>query len=531
MNNKKAMIVSLLWVVLFILVFSCTSTLENKKIETSPVPDTTPPQFMISFPTNGQVVYTNLSLFGFASDDRAIEGVYISLDSNTFQMVSITGLTNWVTNLALSNGSHIIEVYAKDQAGNVSSTVQLSLIADSSLPSISFTSPNNNELVNSNFTISGEAHSNGSTPVESVYLSIDGGNYGLVNGTENWNTNVTLSGGFHTIRAYAVNTNSFAGSPSQIIVRIDTAAPSNSITSPLQDASFTNRAFTVTGTASDDIEVSNVYLSVDAGAFGVVSNTANWSTNLNLSSGIHTIQAFAKDLTGKVSATNTISFLSGAIWFDNFDNNTVGTLPAIWWSSTNSSPGGYFYAWVTNTYQAPGRTNGNAFYINGRVTDYSYWIGTLGTSVDSLIPGGTGSYLPVDLTPYSKIRFYVHYLTQDASTVLSVKFVDNQRTNILNDNSAVVATWSTHNYTNIWSFPGDRWFEVNLEYTNTNQSVFLGTTNMFCRDMYNGRQDGTQFDWQNVVAFKFDLSAVGGSHYGNGGGEVYIIDEMMLIPR
>jgi hypothetical protein len=549
----KSGIISFFISAVLLLIFACTVG-PVPKIEEPPVPDTTPPQTAIDSPTNGQVVYTNINLFGFVSDDRAVDGVYISLDSNSFQRVGVSGITNWSTNLALTDGSHRIDFYAKDQAGNVSPTYEIIVTADSSMPSLTIDNPLDNSYVNTNFGVSGQAYSNGPTPIDRVYLSVDGGAYGLASGTENWSSNLILTGGFHTIRAYAMNTNGLSSAPSQIVVRIDTLCPTNTISSPINDSSFTNLAFTISGVSTDDIAVSNVYISLDSDPFSPAAGSSAWSTNVTTTLGVHSLRSYSMDFTGKVSPTNSISFLAGAVWLCDFGRYSNGALPGNpgdWWTSTNVN--GYFKSYVTNAYQAPGRTNSKSFYIEGS-TSAGYWIGAAGTSVSFLL-NGDNSWGPIDLSMYGKIRFYITNLTGGEHTVPSFNFVDNQCTTPYNYDTSVLAKWSTHNYTNndtnslppnywVYKFPpsawynpasefrgGGQWFELNLEYTNTNQSGVFGTTNLFCFDPteQKGRKDGIPFDWYNTVGFKFSFAATGAPP-GAGTGS-YAICDIMLIPR
>jgi hypothetical protein len=78
-------------------------------------------------------------------------------------------------------------------------------VADTSKPSVSITTPTNGQvLYDTNVTVSGTASDEGSG-VKEVWLSVNGGSYGKVNGTTSWSTNVTVNYGSNTIRVYAVD--------------------------------------------------------------------------------------------------------------------------------------------------------------------------------------------------------------------------------------------------------------------------------------------------------------------------------------
>jgi hypothetical protein len=78
-------------------------------------------------------------------------------------------------------------------------------IADTTPPSVTITFPTNGQvLYDNNITITGTASDEGSG-VKEVWLSVNGGSYGKVNGTTSWSTNVTVNYGNNTISVYAVD--------------------------------------------------------------------------------------------------------------------------------------------------------------------------------------------------------------------------------------------------------------------------------------------------------------------------------------
>jgi len=78
-------------------------------------------------------------------------------------------------------------------------------VADTNKPSVSITTPTNGQVLYDNrITVSGTASDEGSG-VKEVWLSVNGGAYGKVNGTTSWSTNVTVNYGNNTIRVYAVD--------------------------------------------------------------------------------------------------------------------------------------------------------------------------------------------------------------------------------------------------------------------------------------------------------------------------------------
>ncbi len=89
---------------------------------------------------------------------------------------------------------------------NTSINEDSSYAVDTTPPTVVIVSPTNGQILyDANVTVTGTASDVGSG-VKEVWLSLDGGSYGKVNGTTSWNTNLmALSYGTHTISVYAVD--------------------------------------------------------------------------------------------------------------------------------------------------------------------------------------------------------------------------------------------------------------------------------------------------------------------------------------
>ena len=89
----------------------------------------------------------------------------------------------------------------------------------------------------------------------------------------------------------------------------DTTAPTVSITSPASGATVSG-SLTISGSASDNVSVSSVSISVDGGAWATASGTTAWSFGLDtasLGNGSHTLTAKALDAAGNAStSTRTV---------------------------------------------------------------------------------------------------------------------------------------------------------------------------------------------------------------------------------
>ncbi len=84
----------------------------------------------------------------------------------------------------------------------------------------------------------------------------------------------------------------------------DGTPPTISIINPSSGLIASNSAFTIQGTATDNLGVSNVWIQFNDGPFMKAIGTANWSTNVTLNPGTNSIRAFAEDFAGNLSQTN-----------------------------------------------------------------------------------------------------------------------------------------------------------------------------------------------------------------------------------
>jgi uncharacterized repeat protein (TIGR03803 family) len=92
----------------------------------------------------------------------------------------------------------------------------------------------------------------------------------------------------------------------------DITLPTLKVISPTSKTSVNSNLFTATGTASDNVGLALVYYQLNGGAWTAASSGdsfANWTApNLTLVPGINVIKFYAKDLSGNVSTTNSVSF-------------------------------------------------------------------------------------------------------------------------------------------------------------------------------------------------------------------------------
>jgi hypothetical protein len=94
-------------------------------------------------------------------------------------------------------------------------------------------------------------------------------------------------------------------------VELNVSNPTLSITSPVNRQRWSNAVFTVNGTASNNVAMTNVWLQLNGGSWTnatTANGWTNWSATVNLIPGTNTVSAYAVAPCGHVSATNSVSF-------------------------------------------------------------------------------------------------------------------------------------------------------------------------------------------------------------------------------
>ena len=91
----------------------------------------------------------------------------------------------------------------------------------------------------------------------------------------------------------------------------DITSPSITVTSPKANQRWSNDVFNVTGTAKDNVAVSNVFYSLNNTGWSnalTANGWTNWTAAVTLTPGTNTLRVYAMDTTGNVSVTNRVSF-------------------------------------------------------------------------------------------------------------------------------------------------------------------------------------------------------------------------------
>jgi hypothetical protein len=237
--------------------------------------------------TNTDYDYT---VSGTASDSH-LEGVYLSRNNSAFEKLS--GTTSWTTNITdLATGSNIIEVYAKDNFGNISSTnsVLIWVSTDAPIVSVDPSTCISNELFTATLSTTknyGYWSTNNSVFVQ---FTTSGANIDISEDT--------------TLKYYGSD-GAYTSTTQSIVYTVDTVAPTVGVGS--LPANTNVNSFTVTTTISDNAGGTGIqtqYYKVDSGSPTTFTGS---SFNVSgLSEGSRIIYVWAIDNANN-STTNSVT--------------------------------------------------------------------------------------------------------------------------------------------------------------------------------------------------------------------------------
>ena len=259
--------------------------------------DTTPPTNKITAPTAGlQVSNADYTVIGTAGDNVAVSNVFYSLN-NTGWSNAVTGnnWTNWMAVVTLLPGTNMIAAYAVDSSGNVSTTNTVSFVFV--LSATLTVSTNGLGSLNQNY--------NGALLQIGKSFSITataGSGFMFTNWTGGTNLPLSVLTNGTTVTFLMV---------SNLMLQanfVDVTKPTLTINSPTSGQRWSNATFNVSGTASDNWQVSNVQYQLNGSGWTNATGTTNWSAIVNLSPGTNSVQGYAVDTSGNKSTTKTVNF-------------------------------------------------------------------------------------------------------------------------------------------------------------------------------------------------------------------------------
>ncbi len=256
--------------------------------------DTNKPTVSITNLASGQRVSNAVfTVKGTASDNWQVSNVVCQINGEGWNSATnINNWTNWAAGVTLVPGTNMVQAWAVDCSGNVSTTNSVSFQYVVSAPlqvqmtGLGTLSPNYSNAV----LAIGQSYTITATP---------GTGFAFIN----WTGSLTTNGANlkFTMASNLTFTANF----------VDTNKPTVSITNLASGQRVSNAVFTVKGTASDNWQVSNVVCQLNGGGWNSatnISNWTNWVAGVTLTPGTNLAQAFAMDTTGNKSTTNSVSF-------------------------------------------------------------------------------------------------------------------------------------------------------------------------------------------------------------------------------
>src|ERR1039457_234138 len=248
---------------------------------------------------------------GKAGDNVSVANVFYSLNGSGWApAVTANNWSNWTAQVTLVPGTNTIQAYAVDTVGNFSTTNKASLVY---ILSASLTvSTNGNGTISPNYN--GALLQIGSTYTVTATASAGFGFTG-------WTGSSTTNGA--TLKFLMASNLTFTAN------FVDTARPTNGISSPTANQHWSNAVFTVSGKARDNVAVANVFYSLNGSGWApavTANNWTNWTAEVTLTPGANTIQAYAMDTVGNFSTTNKVSLvyiLSASLTVSTNGNGTI----------------------------------------------------------------------------------------------------------------------------------------------------------------------------------------------------------------
>jgi hypothetical protein len=257
--------------------------------------DKAAPQSYITFPTAGYITNgTIITVSGYAVDDIGVSKIQISFDGGTnYSLASFSnanGTNYFSTNVNLNSfpeGNATFIARAYDFAGKSLNSQGILFTIDKTPPTITVSSPTNDTTVSTQFNIIASAIDN-YDPIRMMIIKIDSVpvKTNLGNNIAYTYTTNTSGEGKRNIEVIAIDR---AGNPSSVpisvIVNTDPAKVSNIAISSGGSGIYTRGIVTITGTAYDLTQISNVGYAIDniTNLTWFISNAGVSSTNFSFS--------------------------------------------------------------------------------------------------------------------------------------------------------------------------------------------------------------------------------------------------------
>jgi hypothetical protein len=236
-----------------------------------------------------------VSVTGTATDDVGLTSVEIRIDDGSW--IACAGLENWnylLNTTMMAYGLHTVE--ARSYNGDHYSKIVASTFRTDQRPTVTVENPEEGGHYHGTLAVGGTAWDD--LEVTGVQLMVDSGSWVDATGTTEWSHDLDLSG--LTSGEHGLSVKSIAGAKESWGAKITFVVdrlPEVVITDPPSGADVSG-TFHIKGTASDDLSLAAVHISIDGGDWIPVSEETTWSYELDtttLAHGDHYVEARAWD--------------------------------------------------------------------------------------------------------------------------------------------------------------------------------------------------------------------------------------------
>jgi uncharacterized repeat protein (TIGR03803 family) len=262
------------------------------------------PKLTIASPKGGQSVSNALLLVaGTVTDNVAVDDVYYQLnDGNWTPATPSNSWSNWTASVTLIPGPNAISACALDASGSFSPTNS----------AIAF------YVVTAQVVVTNTGKGTISPDYNGQSLAI-GSNYSMTATAStaagfaftNWTGGTNLP--FSVLTNQPKLTFTMESNLTLIANFVDVAPPSLTITLPTANQRWSNSTFTATGTAKDNVQVSNVLFQLNGAVWTPATpgsaTWTNWTATLTPLKSTNLFQAYSVDTTGNKSSLTNVTFL------------------------------------------------------------------------------------------------------------------------------------------------------------------------------------------------------------------------------
>ena len=270
-------------------------------------PDATAPAVAITAPTTSSTYATSatpLTLSGTASDSVGV--TQVSWANNRGGSGTATGTTSWsIAGIALQSGANVMTVTARDAAGNVA-TATLTVTFNSAPVLAAIANQSTAVGTAVSLQLAGSDPDGGTLTYTATGLPaglVLASGTGMIAGTP------TTGGTYSVTATVSDGTLTASRTFTWTILAGDTSAPVIVINGPTLNATYTATTSTLvlSGTASDNVGVTQVTWASNRGGSGTASGTTAWTGwSVPLLSGTNVLTVTARDAAGN-TATDVLT--------------------------------------------------------------------------------------------------------------------------------------------------------------------------------------------------------------------------------